>query len=125
MSVVASAESSTQAFRCNPAVAFLTGPPNGCDSEGMRSFRWMFVVVVAGLASCPEPRPAVATPTAPGEALACTKDDDCHTACGPCGVGDVITRSAVHAECVVNPCPNVVAVCTDQKKCVIVKSGGR
>jgi hypothetical protein len=68
-----------------------------------------------------------ACPTAPkddsrraGGALSCTRDEDCSIgACGPCESGAVITQDSKMSECVVNPCPDKVAMCAPNRTCVV------
>lgn len=65
------------------------------------------------LAACPAP--PLPSSDAP---IRCERDADCHApACGPCNSGAPLRQNS--PDCAINPCPNVVVVCSPQKICVV------
>jgi hypothetical protein len=75
-------------------------------------------VVLALLLLACEDEPAKSPAT--DEPASCTRDEECQMpACGPCTAGAPITPDMLTQTCVVNPCPQAVAHCTEKKHCAV------
>ncbi len=95
---------------------------HGLESKGALMLRRGIAVggllgTIWACKSADAPPPAVG-----GQSAVCATDADCARAaapCGPCTSGAVVTGDDATRECVVNPCPNAVRVCSAEHRCVV------